>query len=334
MIAESEEPLSGVPRPLRDHQIPSPHGSLIHGRRILLGPRRSSIVLALLALGLLVASAGVAAASDGAWSHAPTTPAAAPDGAGLPTATWTDHGKHGGDPGDDDSGGDAAGGHGTSGHDTGGHDPDSGGVGTTDNGSTGGVGTTDNGSTGGVGTTDNGSTGGPTAPDDGHSSGGDTGGDVTGTSVDIPSTPVQAPAPTASGPAPDAVAPAPIISSFGVFVPAGGSTGTDAGAAPAAFDGVAPAADLSALVAPAAPTGAVSLVSLPELGTIGSLASSVPGGTTDARALLSSGTGRSVAVVLALLAAILVFLAIHRRVDRSDPKLAAARTGPDLARFR
>ena len=306
MIAESEEPLSEVQRPLSEQQIPSPHGPLIHGRRLPLGPRRTTLVLALLALGLLVASAGVAAASDGAWSHAPSVPTPAPDGSGVPTATWTDHGKHGSEPGDADSRG-----HDADGHDTGGHDADS----------------------GGVGTTDDGSSGGTTDPDDGHSSGGDTGGDVTGTSVDIPSTPVQAPAPTASGPAPDAVAPAPIVSAVEVFVPADGATGTDLGA-PAAFDGVAPVADVPALVAPSVPTGAVSLTGLPELGTIGSLASNVSGGPTDPRTLLSSGTGRSVAVVLALLGAILLFLAFHRRVDRGDPKLATARAGPDLARFR
>jgi hypothetical protein len=49
---------------------------------------------------------------------------------------------------------------------------------------------------------------------------------------------------------------------------------------------------------------------------------------------LSTETGRPIAVVLALFAAILLFLSIHRRVDRGDPKLASAHTGPDVARFR
>jgi len=50
--------------------------------------------------------------------------------------------------------------------------------------------------------------------------------------------------------------------------------------------------------------------------------------------LVLEGTGRSIAVIVGLLAAIVVFLAIHRRADRGDRKLAAARTGPDLASFR
>ena len=57
-------------------------------------------------------------------------------------------------------------------------------------------------------------------------------------------------------------------------------------------------------------------------------------GPSAARALLSTGTGRSLAVIVALLAAITVFLAVHRRTDRGDRKLAAARNGPDVARFR
>ena len=52
-----------------------------------------------------------------------------------------------------------------------------------------------------------------------------------------------------------------------------------------------------------------------------------------ARTLLSTGTGRPIAIVLALLGAVLLFLSIHRRVDRSDPKLTAADAGPDVARF-
>jgi hypothetical protein len=41
-----------------------------------------------------------------------------------------------------------------------------------------------------------------------------------------------------------------------------------------------------------------------------------------------------VAGFLALLAVIVLFLAFHRRVDGSDPRLSTAHTGPDVARFR
>jgi hypothetical protein len=50
--------------------------------------------------------------------------------------------------------------------------------------------------------------------------------------------------------------------------------------------------------------------------------------------LLSSGTGRSLAFITALLIAMALFLSVHRRTDRGDRKLAAARSGADLARFR
>jgi hypothetical protein len=92
-------------------------------------------------------------------------------------------------------------------------------------------------------------------------------------------------------------------------------------------------------VEPPAPTPAPganvgSLAGLPELGSIGAVASGVPDGPAAARALLSTGTGRSVAMILALLLAVLLFLSIHRRVDRSDSKLTAAGSGPEVARFR
>jgi hypothetical protein len=70
------------------------------------------------------------------------------------------------------------------------------------------------------------------------------------------------------------------------------------------------------------------------LGALGGIAGSVTGGPEVARELLSTGTGRSLAGVGVLLAAIVVFLGVHRRSDRSDRKLAAARRGLEVARFR
>jgi hypothetical protein len=87
-----------------------------------------------------------------------------------------------------------------------------------------------------------------------------------------------------------------------------------------------------AALAPAAPA-ALALGDVPNLGSIGKFALTVDGPSA-ARSLLSTETGRPIAVVLALFAAILLFLSIHRRVDRGDPKLASAHTGPDVARFR
>ncbi|MDQ1430080.1 MAG: hypothetical protein QOF40_682, partial [Actinomycetota bacterium] len=63
------------------------------------------------------------------------------------------------------------------------------------------------------------------------------------------------------------------------------------------------------------------------------VAASVPGAGA-ARELLSTPAGRSVAVLVGLVLAILVFLAVHRRLDRGDPRLAAAPVGSDVARFR
>ena len=42
----------------------------------------------------------------------------------------------------------------------------------------------------------------------------------------------------------------------------------------------------------------------------------------------------SLAVITGLLLAIAFFLAVHRRTDKGDRKLAAARRGPEVARFR
>ena len=204
MIAKSEKPPSGIVRPPTAISIPSPHGSLIHGRRLPLGPRRTTLVLALLALGLLVASAGSAMASDvrrpvprrlvGPAVECPFRRLRAGDGRrerarasrtgarrrARGTTRTTASGP--GQKGPDATGGNAKGGDAVV-------------------------------------------------------------GGVTGTSVDIPSAPVQAPAATASGPAPDAVAPAPIVAAEVVqavvpVAPVIGTVGPDLAAA--ADTGAAP----------------------------------------------------------------------------------------------
>ncbi|HEY3672094.1 MAG TPA: hypothetical protein VGN51_14245 [Acidimicrobiia bacterium] len=111
-----------------------------------------------------------------------------------------------------------------------------------------------------------------------------------------------------------------------MFVAAGDGLG-------AAVPDVEPAAVADA--APVTPTSDLQgLAGLPSLGSIGAITSRVTDGPSAARALLSTGTGRSLAVIGALLVAIALFLAVHRRTDRGDRKLAAARNGSDVARFR
>jgi hypothetical protein len=98
---------------------------------------------------------------------------------------------------------------------------------------------------------------------------------------------------------------------------------------------VVPAPDVASVAAPALPPSDLAgLQDLPALGSIGDVANRVTDGPSAARELLSTGTGRALAVILALLVAIYVFLVVHRRADRGDRKLAAARTGPEVARFR
>ncbi len=282
-----------------------------------MGPRRISLVLALLALGLLVASAGVAAATsdapEGPWT-AGTGVAAQDPPASARGGQWSDHQSgdagHGQGQGTDDNG--------------------SGGNGSGDNGS-GDSGSGNNGS-GGTGSGGTGSGGYGTGTwTDGHSSGGtgsggDGGSGVGGSSVGTPPTPVEAPPATASGPAPDAVAAAPISTpAEQVFAPA---------FVPAVGGGGTTEAPVAALVtAPATGNASISLGELPNLGSIGQVASTV-GDASPTRTLLSSGAGRPIAIVLALLGVVFLFLSIHRRVDRSDPKLAAANVGPDVVRFR
>ncbi len=77
-----------------------------------------------------------------------------------------------------------------------------------------------------------------------------------------------------------------------------------------------------------------SFAGLPHLGSLGQIAASVSDGPATARALLATRTGRSVAVLLGFVLAILLFLSIHRRFDRGDRKLATARSVGDVARFR
>jgi len=170
-------------------------------------------------------------------------------------------------------------------------------------------------------------------------SGGDaSGGVVTGSGAGTPSAPVEAPAVAPSGPAPDGATAAPTSGpppsgvTADAFVAAGDTTD-----APGV---VVPAPDGASVTEPALQQPALQqselagLAQLPVLGSIGQVADQVTDGPSAARALLSTGTGRSLAVLLSLLVAISVFLAVHRRADRGDRKLAAARTGPEVARFR
>jgi hypothetical protein len=157
----------------------------------------------------------------------------------------------------------------------------------------------------------------------------DTFGSVTTSGVGNLPASVGAPAAAASGPAPDAAAAAPV--SGGVtdaFVVAGGTTDAPSGAVP--VPDVAPVATPAA----SAVTGLVGLGALPALGPVGAVTDRVPDASSATRALLDAGTGRSLGVIGTLLAAIVLFLAVHRRADKGDRKLAATRSGPEVARFR
>jgi hypothetical protein len=81
------------------------------------------------------------------------------------------------------------------------------------------------------------------------------------------------------------------------------------------------------------PPAAAALSGLGQLPVLGSLGS-ITDGPSAAREVLSTGAGRSLLAVGILLGALAVFLLVHRRSDRNDKKLAAARNGPDVARFR
>jgi hypothetical protein len=154
--------------------------------------------------------------------------------------------------------------------------------------------------------------------------------DVTGTSVGDLSTPVEAPAAAPSGPAPDGAAAAPAISPVvDAFV-----VDSVAAVAPGGEGSAPPNAPATEPAIPVAAPDMSGLAGLPELGSVGAVANHVSSGPSAARELLSTGPGRSLAVVAVLLLAIGVFLSVHRWTDRGDRKLAAARRGSDVARFR
>jgi len=127
----------------------------------------------------------------------------------------------------------------------------------------------------------------------------------------------------ASGPAPDAAAAAPaLVAVTDAFV-----------AATAPPDDPGTAVADATVTAPAA-TGLEGLANLPALGSLGSITARVTDGPSAARELLSTGTGRSLTVIGALLVALVAFLAVHRRADKGDRKLSSAQSGPEVARFR
>jgi hypothetical protein len=132
-----------------------------------------------------------------------------------------------------------------------------------------------------------------------------------------------------NGPAPAAAAAAPTVAASQVAAapPTGGAGGT--GNAGTGNGGTAGDTTAATPLQPVADP----LSGLPQLQSLGEIAASVSGGTT-ARELLATPAGRSVAVLVGLLLALLVFLGVHRRLDRSDPKLATAPAGSDVARFR
>ena len=146
-----------------------------------------------------------------------------------------------------------------------------------------------------------------------------------------PSAPAEVPAAAASGPAPDAAAAAP---DSGPVTSPGSDALVSAGGPIDATGPSAPVSDIATVTAPTPPSGLEGLGDLPMLGSIGTIADQVTDGPSAARALLSTGPGQSLAVIGALLGAIVLFLLVHRRSDRSDRKLAAARSGPEVARFR
>jgi hypothetical protein len=141
----------------------------------------------------------------------------------------------------------------------------------------------------------------------------------------VPQTPVTAPAAAVNGPAPATAAAAPIDSGAAVAPETG--TGPDAGngGTPTAATADPPAV---------APQDPYSLAGIPQLRSLGQIAAAVTDGPAAARQLLTTPTGRSVLVLLGLVLAIVVFLSLHRRLDRGDPKLAAAQLGSDVERFR
>jgi hypothetical protein len=101
--------------------------------------------------------------------------------------------------------------------------------------------------------------------------------------------------------------------------------------APAAAAGHNPAPAAAASAAPVAEPNPPAASDSGTIGAIGGLAATVP---ETARALITTPTGRSVAVVFALILAIFAFLAVHGRLDRRQLRLGTEQTARDLARFR
>jgi hypothetical protein len=103
---------------------------------------------------------------------------------------------------------------------------------------------------------------------------------------------------------------------------------------------IAPAARAENTQAPAtaaasvAPVAAPNPPAPPDSGTIGAIGGVVASVPETARALLNTPTGRSVAVVLALMLAILAFLLVHGRLDRRQLRFGGEQSARDLARFR
>lgn len=311
-----------------------------------MGPRRIFAALAVSALAVLMVTAGVAVAhdfgaADPSAEHEHAGAAGEHFGARPPGDAGDPHGPADA-PGDVVDGGapqpapgpavdhGQGGPHGDDGHGAGGWDH--GGTGQSDPGA--GVSGQGGGSSApwipGPGVQGQGAGQGNSGDVNGADSGSSGSGGVTGSGTGTPPVPVEAPAAVASGPAPDATAAAPASAPTGdTFVAAGAPIGANGGAATGAVADASPAP-----VAPGAPSRFDGLGDLPVLGSIGSVAGRVTEGPSAAGRLLSTGTGRSLAVLGVLLAAIAVFLAVHRRTDRSDRKLAAARSGPDLSRFR
>jgi hypothetical protein len=107
----------------------------------------------------------------------------------------------------------------------------------------------------------------------------------------------------------------------------------------------APALAAAADTASAADDAAAALPDLSGLSSLGGLAGGLPQATLPpgagaaalippTREVLSTPEARSLAAVLAIGLAVLLFLAVQGRFDRSEPKLASVRDGREVGRFR
>jgi len=157
-------------------------------------------------------------------------------------------------------------------------------------------------------------------------------GGVPGSGAGTPSAPAEAPAAAASGPAPDAAAAAPDSTADTHTFVAAPVPGTLFGAVSDGFAAVV------ADAAPFAPASGFEALGEPPMldstGSITAIAAEVTGAPSAARTLVSTDRGRPLAAIGGLLAAIALFVGVHRRADWGDRKLAAARSGPEVARFR